>query len=115
MRRSNTESVKDLSEKILKLFHIDENILGLKIKEDWSIIITNFCDVYNGSGSIYKLDPKVICEYTKGIKLKDKKLYVTLSSAPLIHELKYNSQLILAKVWEKYEINADVIMSIHFN
>mgnify|MGYP003295453314 CR=1 FL=1 len=115
MKRSNAETVGELSQKILKLFHIDENVMALNIKEDWTKIVTCFCSVYNGLGTIYQLDAGVICQYTQGIRLKDKKLYVTLTSAPLIQELKMNSQLFLSKIWEYYEINADVIKSIHFN
>lgn len=115
MKRSNAETVGELSQRILKLFHIDENVMSLDIKEDWPQIVGSFCKVYNGMGTIYQLDAGLICQYTQGIRLKDKKLYVTLTSAPLIQELKMNSQLMLSKIWEHYEINADIIKSIHFN
>lgn len=115
MKRSNAETVGELSQKIMKLFHIDENILALNIKEDWHKIVDSFCAIYNSSGNIYSLDSDVICKYTQGVRLKDKKLYITLTSAPLIQELKMNSQLILSKIWEYYGINSDVIVSMHFN
>lgn len=115
MKRSSAETVSELSQKMLKLFHIDENVLALDIKQDWPQIVNRFCSVYNGMGTIYQLDAAFICQYTQGIRLKDKKLYVTLTSAPLIQELKMNSQLMLSKIWEYYAINADIIKSIHFN
>jgi len=70
VRRKNTESLRDVVRQVLKEQHLDEKLNDKHIIEAWSVVLG-----------------KNISNYTTNLEIKNRTLYVSLSSSVLRHDL----------------------------
>ncbi|OJV45382.1 MAG: hypothetical protein BGO29_12010 [Bacteroidales bacterium 36-12] len=95
MRRRETESIKDLIQEFLKLRKLDKPLFEKKIVNAWSKVLG-----------------ENISEYTTDIIVRNRKLYVTLSSSVLRHDLFLSRDEIMQSL-NKY-VGCDVIDEVVF-
>lgn len=95
MRRRETESIKDLIQEFLKLRKLDKPLFEKKIVNAWSKVLG-----------------ENISEYTTDIIVRNRKLYVTLSSSVLRHDLFLSRDEIVQSL-NKY-VGCDVIDEVVF-
>ena len=95
MRRRETESIKDLIQEFLKLRKLDKPLFEKKIINAWSKVLG-----------------ENISEYTTDIIVRNRKLYVTLSSSVLRHDLFLSRDEIMQSL-NKY-VGCDVIDEVVF-
>lgn len=95
MRRRETESIKDLIQEFLKLRKLDKPLFEKKIINAWSKVLG-----------------ENISEYTTDIIVRNRKLYVTLSSSVLRHDLFLSRDEIVQSL-NKY-VGCDVIDEVVF-
>ena len=95
MRRKNTESLRDVVRQVLKEQHLDEKLNDKHLVEAWSIVLG-----------------KNISNYTTDLSVKNKTLYVSLSSSVLRHDLFLSRQEIKTAL-NRY-VGKEVIKDIMF-
>jgi hypothetical protein len=95
MRRRETENIKDLIQEFLKLRKLDKPLFEKKIVNAWSKVLG-----------------ENISEYTTDIIVRNRKLYVTLSSSVLRHDLFLSRDEIMQSL-NKY-VGCDVIDEVVF-
>lgn len=95
MRRRETENIKDLIQEFLKLRKLDKPLFEKKIVNAWSKVLG-----------------ENISEYTTDIIVRNRKLYVTLSSSVLRHDLFLSRDEIVQSL-NKY-VGCDVIDEVVF-
>ncbi|MEA4985941.1 hypothetical protein SDC9_50225 [bioreactor metagenome] len=70
MRRRNTETIRDVIEQFLKQKKLDKPLFEKKIVDAWPEVLG-----------------KNIMNYTSNLSVKNRKLYVTITSSVLRHDL----------------------------
>lgn len=95
MRRKNTEALGDVISRFLKEQHLQEKLDDKHIIEAWPVVLG-----------------KNISQYTSDLLIKNRVLYVTLTSAVLRHDL-FLSRAEIMKALNK-QVGADVITEIVF-
>ena len=70
MRRRNTETIRDVIEQFLKQKKLDKPLFEKKIVDEWPEVLG-----------------KNIMKYTSNLAIKNRKLYVTITSSVLRHDL----------------------------
>ena len=95
MRRKNTEKLNEILAQVLKQNHLDEKLYETRVIQSWSAVLGDN-----------------IMRYTTAIYFNKKKLFVTLSSSVLRHELFLTRDEIKNSL-NKY-VGADVVIEIVF-
>ena len=95
MRRNNTEKLEDVLGQVLKQNHLDEKLYETRVINSWAVVLG-----------------ENIMRYTTNIYFNNKKLYVTLSSSVLRHEL-FLTRTEIRNSLNKY-VGADVLKEIVF-
>ena len=95
MRRNNTEKLEDVLGQVLKQNHLDEKLYETRVINSWAVVLG-----------------ENIMRYTTNIYFNNKKLYVTLSSSVLRHEL-FLTRTEIRNSLNKY-VGADVVKEIVF-
>jgi len=95
VRRKNTESLRDVVRQVLKEQHLDGKLDDKHIVEAWSVVLG-----------------KNISNYTTHLEVKNKTLYVSLSSSVLRHDLFLSRQEI--KTALNRHVGKEVIREIIF-
>lgn len=70
MRRKNTEKLSDILNQVLKQNHLDQKLYETRVIKSWSAVLG-----------------ENVMQYTTDIYFSKKKLFVTVSSSVLRHEL----------------------------
>ncbi len=95
MRKKNTESIRDVIEQYLKQKRLDKPLFEKKIIDAWPKVLGHS-----------------ISNYTSKIYIKNKKLYVTLTSSVLRHDLFLSKKNIVKSL--NNEVGTEVIDDIIF-
>jgi predicted nucleic acid-binding Zn ribbon protein len=95
MRKKNTELLSDVIRQVLKETHLDRPLNEKRIVDAWPLVLGDN-----------------IMKYTSGISVKNKVLYVTLTSSVLRHDL-FLSREEIRKSLNK-QVGAEVIVDIVF-
>ena len=95
MRRKNTEKLNEILAQVLKQNHLDEKLYETRVINSWAVVLG-----------------ENIMRYTTNIYFNNKKLYVTLSSSVLRHEL-FLTRTEIRNSLNKY-VGADVLKEIVF-
>jgi len=95
MRRKNTELLRDVVRQVLKEQHLDGKLNDKHIIEAWSVVLG-----------------KNISNYTTHLEVKNRTLYVKLSSSVLRHDLFLSRHEIKTALNQK--VGQDVIREIIF-
>lgn len=95
MRKKNTELLKDVISQVLKQQHLDRPLYEKRLIDAWPAVLGNN-----------------IMQYTSELSIKNKVLYVKLSSSVLRHDLFISREEIKASL-NKY-VGAEVIANIIF-
>ena len=95
MRRKNTELLRDVVRQVLREQHLDEKLNDKHLIEAWSVVLG-----------------KNISNYTTDLNVKNKTLYVSLSSSVLRHDLFLSRQEI--KTALNRHVGKEVIREIVF-
>ena len=95
MRRNNTEKLEDVLGQVLKQNHLDEKLYETRVINSWAVVLG-----------------ENIMRYITNIYFNNKKLYVTLSSSVLRHEL-FLTRTEIRNSLNKY-VGADVLKEIVF-
>ena len=95
MRRNNTEKLSEILGQVLKNNHLDEKLYETRVVNSWAVVLG-----------------ENIMHYTTNIYFSKKKLYVTLSSSVLRHEL-FLTREEIKKSLNKH-VGADVVKEIVF-
>ena len=95
MHKSNEITLKEAITEMLEMYRLDSKLNEYKITDVWE-----------------KVMGKGIANYTKEIKLKNNKLFVSLSNAPLKSELHYAREKIIKSVNDFYgkEVVKEIIL-----
>lgn len=95
MRKKNTESLRDIIQQVLREQHLDGKLNDKHIIEAWPIVLG-----------------KNISNYTLNLNIKNKTLYVSLSSSVLRHDLFLSRQEIKSAL--NRHVGCEVINDIVF-
>ena len=95
MRKKNTESLRDVIRQVLREQHLDKKLNDKHVIEAWPIVLG-----------------KNISKYTTDLNVKNKVLYVSLSSSVLRHDLFLSRQEI--KTALNRHVGTEVISDIIF-
>lgn len=95
MRKRNTESLRDVINQVLKTNHLDKKLNDKHIIDSWPKILG-----------------ENIKQYTTELYIKNKVMYVTLSSSVLRHDLFLSREQIKNSL--NREVGAEVIKEIIF-
>lgn len=95
MRKRNTESIRDVIEQFLKQKKLDKPLFEKKIVDAWPKVLGHS-----------------ILNYTSEIYVRNKKLYVTLTSAVLRHDLFLSRDNIVESL--NKEVGIEVIDEVVF-
>ncbi|MBP6259973.1 MAG: DUF721 domain-containing protein [Paludibacter sp.] len=95
MRKKNTESLRDVITQVLKSNHLDKPLNEKRIIDAWPIVLG-----------------ENIMQYTTELSIKNRILYVTLSSSVLRHDL-FLSREEIKKSLNK-QVGGEIINSIIF-
>ena len=93
MKRQNEVSLKDAIHEWLDSYHLREKVNEVQLVQNWE-----------------KLFGKTIAKYTQKIFVNNKKLYLTINSAPLRQELMYSKDKLKDRINEAIE--KDFILEI---
>jgi len=81
MKRSNDQSIKEALSQMLRDLRLDERVNEERLKKKWEALFG-----------------KLIMKYTKQIRVKDKKLFLSIDSASLKQELLFNKQKMIDRI-----------------
>ena len=95
MRKKNTEKLSDVLGQLLKQNKLDKKLYETRVIKSWPDILGNN-----------------IMQYTTNLYFKDQKLYVSISSAVLRHELFFTREEIVKSL--NKHVGADVVKEIIF-
>jgi hypothetical protein len=84
MRKTNEQPLGAAIKDFLKAFHLENKVHEVQVKDLW-----------------LKVMGKTISHYTSDIKLKEGRLFVTLTSSPLKQDLNYNKEKIIERLNEE--------------
>lgn len=97
MKRKSATMISSVLADYVHRIKIDEDMLALDIERVWPEIVG-----------------EEFVQYTQGMMMKNKQLYVTMLSPAASNELMMRRSEILKKIHEKFEIDSTVLSSIHF-
>ena len=86
MKRSNDQPLKEVIQELLDSYHLREKVNEIKLVQNWE-----------------QLFGKTIAKYTQKMFVNKKKLYLTISSAPLRQELMYSRDKMVERINEAIE------------
>jgi len=95
MRKKNTELLSDVIRQVLKQQHLDKPLNEKRLIDAWPVVLGNN-----------------IMQYTSGLSIKNKVLYVSLNSSVLRHDLFLSREEIKASL--NKHVGAEVIINIIF-
>lgn len=81
VKRGNEHSLKSALAEWSRALHLDEKLNEKKLRARWE-----------------ELFGKAIASYTRQIRVRNHKLYLTIDSAPLRHELQYGKQQLMDRI-----------------
>lgn len=84
-RKSNLSPLKDVFDELLQAYALKDRFNERKVVSSWGEIMGN-----------------TVAKRTAGISVKDKKLYVKLTSGPIKKELMMNKSKVLQLIAEKF-------------
>lgn len=87
-RNSNTSPVKDVFEELLQAYSLKDRYNERKVISSWAELMGN-----------------TVAKRTSELSVKDKKLYVKLSSGPLKKELMMNKSKVLELIADRFGSN----------
>ncbi|MFK7899674.1 MAG: DUF721 domain-containing protein [Cyclobacteriaceae bacterium] len=93
-RLGNTSTLKEGIDALLKAYRLQSKFDGTKIKADWEKIVG-----------------KVIADRTKDVFIKEKKLFIKVSSSPLKRELMASKSNVL-QIVRDYIGNDELVLDI---
>lgn len=82
----NNNEIKNLLEKFLKKNNLEKGLLDLEVKRAWHELMENG-----------------VSNYTTGVRLKNKTLYIKLSSPALKEELSYGKEKLMKLINERFK------------
>lgn len=97
MKRKNASTISSILQEYVHRVKIDEDMLALDIERVWPELV----------GEEY-------VQYTQGMMMKNKQLYVTMLSPAASNELMMRRSEILKKIHEKFDIDSTVLSAVHF-
>lgn len=97
MKRKSAITISSLLKEYVHRVKIDEDMLALDIERVWPEIV----------GAEF-------LQYTQGMTVKNKHLYVTMLSPAASNELMMRRSEILKKIHERFEIDSTVLSAVHF-
>ncbi len=86
MKRQNEQPLKEVIQQLLDTYHLKEKVNELRLVQSWE-----------------GLFGKTISKYTQKMFVSNKKLYLTINSAPLRQELMYSRDKIVERINEAIE------------
>ena len=94
-RKDNDETLGNVISRLLKLYRLEEGVHSVRIVQEWENI----------------MGPSV-AKYTQDIQLQKERLIITLTSAPLRHELSFNKEKIRCRLNESFgsELIKEVVL-----
>ena len=93
MKRTNDRVLKDVIQDLLDTYHLREKSNEIKLVQQWE-----------------QLFGKTIAKYTTKVFVSNKKLFLTIDSAPLRQELFYSRDKMMSRINEAIE--ADFIREV---
>jgi predicted nucleic acid-binding Zn ribbon protein len=93
MRKSNEQTLKEVLQDMVEFYKLRSKLNQTKVQQLWNSMMG-----------------QVVSNYTTEIKLRRKKLYVSISSAPLRQELSYGKEKIIKMLNE--ELGGDFIEDV---
>ena len=78
MRKSNEQTLKEVLQEMVEFYKLRSKLNQSKIRQLW-----------------HEMMGSMVSKYTTGIKLRRKKLYIDISSAPLRQELSFGKEKIV--------------------
>lgn len=95
MRKSNEQTLKEVLQDMVEFYKLRSKLNQTKVQQLWN-----------------RMMGQVVSNYTTDIKLRRKKLYISISSAPLRQELSYGKEKIIKMLNEELggEFIEDVII-----
>lgn len=97
MKRKNASTISSILQEYVHRVKIDEDMLALDIERVWPELVG-----------------KEFVQYTQGMMMKNKQLYVTMLSPAASNELMMRRSEILKKIHEKFDIDSTVLSAVHF-
>lgn len=95
MRKKNTELLSDVIRQVLKEQHLDKPLNEKRLIDAWPLVLGNN-----------------IVQYTSGLSIKNRVLYVSLTSSVLRHDLFLSREQIKNSL--NKQVGVDVIVDIVF-
>ncbi|MBP5703117.1 MAG: DUF721 domain-containing protein [Paludibacteraceae bacterium] len=97
MKRKNASTISSILQEYVHRVKIDEDMLALNIERVWPELVG-----------------EEFVQYTQGMMMKNKQLYVTMLSPAASNELMMRRSEILKKIHEKFDIDSTVLSAVHF-
>lgn len=97
MKRKNASTISSILQEYVHRVKIDEDMLALDIERVWAELVG-----------------EEFVQYTQGMMMKNKQLYVTMLSPAASNELMMRRSEILKKIHEKFDIDSTVLSAVHF-
>ena len=97
MKRKNASTISSILHEYVHRVKIDEDMLALDIERVWPELVG-----------------EEFVQYTQGMMMKNKQLYVTMFSPAASNELMMRRSEILKKIHEKFDIDSTVLSAVHF-
>lgn len=97
MKRKSATMISSVLSDYVHRVKLDEDMLALDIERVWQEIVG-----------------EEFMQYTQGMMMKNKQLYVTMLSPAASNELMMRRSEILKKIHERFEIDSTVLASVHF-
>ena len=97
MKRKNASMISSVLRDYVHRVKIDEDMLALDIDRVWAELVG-----------------EEFVQYTQGMMMKNKQLYVTMLSPAASNELMMRRSEILKKIHEKFDIDSTVLSAVHF-
>lgn len=97
MKRKNASMISSVLRDYVHRVKIDEDMLALDIERVWAELVG-----------------EEFVQYTQGMMMKNKQLYVTMLSPAASNELMMRRSEILKKIHEKFDIDSTVLSAVHF-
>lgn len=86
MKRTNDQPLKEVIGELLDSYHLREKVNEMRLVQNWE-----------------QLFGKTISKYTQKMFVNNKKLYITIDSAPLRQELMYSREKIIERINDAIE------------
>ncbi len=86
MKRQNEQPLKEVIQQLLDTYHLKEKVNELRLVQSWETLFG-----------------KTIAKYTQKMFVSNKKLHLTITSAPLRQELMYSREKLIERINEAIE------------